>query len=1125
MSNNVYIILGANGVESIIGDCKEYLTDSKKAAIGKKSYYGIFDLRLVSELHDCLQTIIENRVVLLATPSTKTNNWKLLKSYQKILFEGNMEETWFINLIEKYWPLGSAMSPVVNSQWAHKLHELQFYKTSNFMFGRVKSEISLVPSVRVDYRPVLNSFLEKGWGMPLISSLNLDMTYLGQIMLKLGTGVSIKEIYNQDLDIKKHPFNKKIKELQKLALAWFDTKDIAKKNVIKLLKGEIDIKNPRITTRTTTTLDKKGKPISIELTKDEKRKAEYQLAYELFSDLIEVHARKDPSAFNLEKLTFYNPVVKSERDIPFETVLEHLRDNKLTEKDITRLTDYIVNNVYEKEVIIPAARTGAGFELEPWQTRSIAKIRDGQSLLIIGPTSGGKTTLALYALEIFNKIPKTKKVLVYVAPTFHLALQEFANISKTFEGVSLVTGIINTIVKDCQIWVGTPDCLNSYFTAINMTFDIGIFDEVHTLSTEFDTSYEGFILARSLSSLMQRCKEQIIALSATINETDVKKLADEISKRVIFKNIIEIENYRVRSIKLEKKCYINKNLINLDRLAACPRPDPITSDKIFNLLKMMSLPVVPPPNPLDPNANMFPALMFSLTEADCYNTFVRLVRWIKNKVAVDYFNWEKIQHSFEKKVSEYNSLFNNCPEGRISELTDRRNGLLQKIIDKLQFEYHNSENAEHVRNEFKTELDAFIKSKGDTTISTIMYPCKNTGSYYKVGTQWSEYKCFDMMLHGGEGEALKLKKLAENLTEAERISKQDVEPLLRLLDEGLQFGISIILPTMPFIVQYKMLELLKSKKIAMLFCSKSFSMGINMPVRTVIISSELDGGVLAIPPTVCEVMQMEGRAGRRGMGDAVGNVIYWNLANSKDILDENIPLMLFPESDTKGSRIEDFEKVASEIISHISDFENPLKTLELTVSNLHISKKSPGAAGSDSSDIHKLIEIICSPIVDSINISRSSFTTILPRIFKIATGKITGLDGNVYKYAEAINSINKCIQELHTRYHLLKNPTGKIFLQFLSTIYEVLHQVIFIQLRLGLKVKAEEDDAEDTAAADAEEAEDAEDAAEDAEDAAEDAEDAAAEDAHNVYAAEEDVAEEDAAAEEDEFAPPLDDII
>lgn len=104
------------------------------------------------------------------------------------------------------------------------------------------------------------------------------------------------------------------------------------------------------------------------------------------------------------------------------------------------------------------------------------------------------------------------------------------------------------------------------------------------------------------------------------------------------------------------------------------------------------------------------------------------------------------------------------------------------------------------------------------------------------------------------------------------IESPEFEFMISLLEKGIAVHHSGILP-----ILREMIELLFSKGyIQLLFATETFSVGINMPTKTVLFTSLLKfDGIQERIMLPHEYIQMAGRAGRRGL-DKVGHVIHLN---------------------------------------------------------------------------------------------------------------------------------------------------------------------------------------------------------------------------------------------------------
>jgi superfamily II DNA or RNA helicase len=162
--------------------------------------------------------------------------------------------------------------------------------------------------------------------------------------------------------------------------------------------------------------------------------------------------------------------------------------------------------------------------LDPAQRVVIDKIRNGTSLLLMGPPGSGKTHCALYTLDVFGL--RNSEAVLYTAPTADLALQAYANLSETFHQVEvgIVTLLVSRVPSKPKIVVGTPQELWSFLATRHfpLLYTVVIVDEVHTL-TQTEIGYSD-ALHHILQGLRPRNTKQVLALSATVPEEAVSLL-------------------------------------------------------------------------------------------------------------------------------------------------------------------------------------------------------------------------------------------------------------------------------------------------------------------------------------------------------------------------------------------------------------------------------------------------------------------------------------------------------------------------------------------------------------------------------------------------------------------------
>lgn len=166
------------------------------------------------------------------------------------------------------------------------------------------------------------------------------------------------------------------------------------------------------------------------------------------------------------------------------------------------------------------------FRPDAWQKEVLDELDKHTSLLLLVPTSGGKTFISFYAMEKILRAGDDD-VVVYVAPTKALVNQVAAEISarfaKKYEHAGKVLCSIHTrdmrvhTPTQCQVLVTVPHILQIMLLSPSNRDWVPkvktiIFDEVHSISA----SEDGVVWEQLL--MMAPC--QIIALSATVGNPE-----------------------------------------------------------------------------------------------------------------------------------------------------------------------------------------------------------------------------------------------------------------------------------------------------------------------------------------------------------------------------------------------------------------------------------------------------------------------------------------------------------------------------------------------------------------------------------------------------------------------------
>lgn len=161
------------------------------------------------------------------------------------------------------------------------------------------------------------------------------------------------------------------------------------------------------------------------------------------------------------------------------------------------------------------------FQLDEFQSKSIAILETGDSVMVSAHTSAGKTAVAEYAIAMCLR---DNKRVIYTSPIKALSNQKYRDLSQEFEEVGLMTGDV-TINPNADCLVMTTEILRSMLYRGNeMLREVGccIFDEIHYMRDKF----RGVVWEETI--IMLPDKVQYVFLSATI--PNAKEFASWVEK-------------------------------------------------------------------------------------------------------------------------------------------------------------------------------------------------------------------------------------------------------------------------------------------------------------------------------------------------------------------------------------------------------------------------------------------------------------------------------------------------------------------------------------------------------------------------------------------------------------------
>lgn len=220
------------------------------------------------------------------------------------------------------------------------------------------------------------------------------------------------------------------------------------------------------------------------------------------------------------------PAEQGDRKLPFKFVLDETMVSDLALTLSPEEFQLLHCGPYFDRTIDSAPDPRVAFEPDAWQRRVLDEIDARRSLLVIAPTSAGKTFISFYAMKQVLEA-NNDDVLVYVAPTKALVNQIAAEIqarfSKNYKYSQSVWGIHTRDYRinnptGCQILVTVPHILQIMLLAPSNAKSWServkwiIFDEVHCIGQAED----GLVWEQLL--LMAPCP--IIALSATVGNAE-----------------------------------------------------------------------------------------------------------------------------------------------------------------------------------------------------------------------------------------------------------------------------------------------------------------------------------------------------------------------------------------------------------------------------------------------------------------------------------------------------------------------------------------------------------------------------------------------------------------------------
>lgn len=315
------------------------------------------------------------------------------------------------------------------------------------------------------------------------------------------------------------------------------------------------------------------------------------------------------------------PQTEGDRKLPFQLILEETSIADIALSLSPEEFQLLYCGPYFDRTMDSAPDPRVSFEPDAWQRKVLDEIDARRSLLVVAPTSAGKTFISFYAMKQVLE-SSNDDVLVYVAPTKALVNQIAAEVqgrfSKNYKYANSVWGIHtrDTRVNNptgCQILVTVPHILQIMLLSPSNAKGWServkwiIFDEVHCIGQAED----GLIWEQLL--LMAPCP--IIALSATVGNAEA--FSDWLSStQKAAGNELTMVQHKHRYSDLRKFLYIPPK-DSAKRLAAAL---PLSANRTFARLGLDDVPNFTFMHPVASLVNRRRGMPsdFSLEARDCY---------------------------------------------------------------------------------------------------------------------------------------------------------------------------------------------------------------------------------------------------------------------------------------------------------------------------------------------------------------------------------------------------------------------------------------------------------------------------------------------------------------------------
>ena len=569
--------------------------------------------------------------------------------------------------------------------------------------------------------------------------------------------------------------------------------------------------------------------------------------------------------------------------------------------------------------------------LDEWQKNLLNNIDNKKNILLIAPTSAGKTNLAVHVVEVSNKV-------LFVVPTDAVARQVAGMLLNLKYSTALITSREYIVQNNnYRVLVGTPIELENYIISEpNIKFSYIICDEIHHIGANECTS-------SSFERLLKAINCNILAMSATVgNPQEIQKWLEKVHKtKFVF------INHTKRFINQQKHLFIKNGIKTLHPLSIIDKDFLLkygftnsitfTAKDLYKLYMISELECFSPYNFFKKNI----IKMENLLEFEdyCKNKILELVntnncsfldkfKIDNDKISLDNY-LDIIKTTYEKKMYPsliFTNSYKDCMESykKIIDFLEKEeekkypyykeNNLLRhehyqtyikechKLLQKVEIP-KNCTNPQDYLEQIKINItDTFVESLHNKfkvlTINRIKKIEENTSllqnqkellinscnkdlaEILKVENMEyiDPYRPHPEFTFTTSITSDKMRKLKKRLSNALDINIDYSHTFLR----GLERGIIVYHSQLQTPFQNEIQTLIIQKEVNFIIADESLGAGINMPIKTVVLLgndlSEWDFN---------KAQQMCGRSGRRGI-DREGHIIYAGSNWKKVILNPSI---------------------------------------------------------------------------------------------------------------------------------------------------------------------------------------------------------------------------------------------